>query len=336
MTVLFAGGRLDSINIVAGAPYETPAAGYYDSAYCDAALVLLDAMTADAIQRDASGPPVSLVVGDTGYYHFEFRNSVGIQRNPISVIDEAGNAWLAIRTIGTASTSNMGVFYNSGTAAAPVWTQIGTSGLGMAANTLYAVDIKVTLGSPHSVEVFINGASIISGTFTQSLFTTARGLRFIGPSSNSWCVSQILITKDRPTIGAKVKYLRPTGAGGNSGWTGAYTNVNEASDVTTSSDITSAAGNRQTYVMGDVTVPANYVIASVFHGIRAKNDGVSPLNIKSVVRQGTTNYDFATNAPGIGLGYGPLLTRYDADPATGVSWTQTGINSAEFGYLSQA
>lgn len=87
--------------------------------------------------------------------------------------------------------------------------------------------------------------------------------------------------------------------------------------------------------MSDVTVPTNYAIAAVFHFILGKNDGAAPVNIKSVVRQGSTNYDYATNVPGISTGYAALPARYDVDPATGLPWTQSGFNSAEFGYLSQ-
>lgn len=336
MTVLFAGGRLDSVSVLAGTPTEVTTAGWFDTAYCDAAISMGVSAVIEATQLDATGSATSVVSGETAFYHYEWRcQGTGDGTMSMSLHDSSGNAWIAMRTPGTGSNPNVGVYYNSGTAAAPVWTQLGTS-LGTSASVKYALDIEVTLGAPHTVKVYLNGSMLVNATFTQSLLTNIRSMRLRGPSTATWGFSQILITKNRPTIGAKVASLRPTGAGGNSGWSGAFTNVNEAINSDTTSDLTTTAGVKQTYAMGDVTVPANYAIASVFHWMRAKNDGVSPLNIKSVVRQGTTDYDYATNAPGMSAGYGAVPARYDVDPGTGVTWTQSGLNASEFGYLSQA
>lgn len=331
MTVLFAGGRLDSVLVVGGTVTENSTATNFDSAYADAALSITTASSIfEATQRDSSGVAVDLASGETGFYHFEARIASNYSNsNPAYLVDSSGNPWLAMRGVGS---GNYGLFYNSGTGASPTWTQIGSSFAVSSAVT--PIDIKLTLGSPHSAEWYVGGSSVASGTFTQASLTSIRGLRFAGNGIGANLFSQILIANGRSTVGAKVKTLRASGAGGNTGWTGAFTNVNEAVNNDATLDSTTAAGNRQTYAMGNLTVPTNYAILSVFQFLRAKNDGAAPANIKSVVRQGTTNYDYATNMSGIGTGFAALAARYDTDPSTGVGWTETGINSAEFGYLS--
>lgn len=333
MTVLFAGGRTDSLTVVAGTITESTTAGSFDPTYCDASTVISDSSTMAAIQVDSSNTPVSIVSGETGWYHFEwYVQTTNTGAAIASLQDSSGFAWVAIRAPATGS--NTDFVYNSGTGSSPVWTKIGSS-LGTTNGIRYTIDIKVTIGSPHTAECYLNGVLVASTTFTQAGLTNLRRLFFTGGgSSSTQRHSQILITKNKSTIGAKVRYLRPNGAGGNTGWTGAFTNVNEAVNSDASFDNTAAAGNRQTYTMTDVTVPATYSIAGVFHAIRGRNDGTAPKNIKSVVRQGTTNYDYSTNFSGIGAGFGPLIVRYDTDPSTSAAWTQSGVNSAEFGYLS--
>jgi hypothetical protein len=335
-SVLFAGGRLDSVTI-SGTATEVTTAGSFDSTYCDASLNVTTVSSILATFRDTSSAATDLTTGQTGYLHCEvYFNTANFSsaNTIISYEDSSGFPWLALRCTGT--TNTVGLYYNSGTGASPVWTQVGSGVFLVVLSTRYVIDIKVTIGSPHSAELSINNSLISSGTFTQASFTTARGGRFAnaGTGTPQTFYSQIMATEGRSTINGKVKYSRATGAGTNSGWTGAFGNVNEAVNSDATIDSTTTAAVRQTYAMGDVTVPAGYAIVSVFHALRAKNDGTAPANIKSSIRSGTTNYDAASNLTGIGTSFGPLIQRYDTDPNTSSSWTQTTWNAAEAGYLS--
>jgi hypothetical protein len=338
-SVLFAGGRLDSLIIVAGAPTEVTTAGSFDATYCDASVLhagVSGVAVTQATFLDASNSPVNLTSGQTGYVHFEHYGNLSASTagtNLMMLVDSSGQPWLALR--GILAVGAVGLFYNSGTGASPVWTQIGASTF-TTGGARYAHDIKITLGSPHAVEWSVGGSLVQSGTFTQASLTTLRGAQFTNIYSgtgNSY-YSQILCAEGRSTVNGKVKYSRATAAGGNSGWTGAYTDVNEAINSDTSFNSATSAGLRQTYAMGDVTVPVGYSIQTVMQFLRAKNDGAVPANIKSSVRQSTTNYDYASNMSGIGTSFAPLCARYDADPSTSAAWTQSGFNSAEFGFLS--
>ncbi len=294
--ILFAGGRLDSVRVLAGAPIESTTGAARDATYVDASIRIAEGDIVQADFTDTANAPVTVVTGETAYFHWEdyyattSSGTVGALLRWL--VDASGNPWLALRWV---STGNIGLYYNSGTGGAPVWTQIGAN-ITFVSGLLYVWDIKLTLGSPHS---------------------------------------QILCAEGRSTVNGKVKYARATGAGANTAWTGVYTDVNEAvnSDATVNSATT--AGLRQTYPMTNVTVPAGYVIGGVFHFLRGKNDGAAPSNIKSSLRRSATNYDAATDMPGIGTSFGPLLHRYDVDPSTGVVWTQAGWNEpAQAGFLS--
>lgn len=330
-SVLFAGGRLDSLAITGG-PTEITTAGRFDPTYCDCAIFLNStANSVAAVLRDSSSNPTDLTAGQTGYFHCEMLliSTSATVTNIFTLEDSAGYPWFAVRNV---AANTWGLYYNSGTGPAPVWTLIGATFAASAPLTQH--DIKITLGSPHVVEYSAGSTLVASGSFTQAAFTGVRQFRVSHPIQAT--VSQILVTEGRSAIGGKVKYSRATGAGANSGWTGAYTDVNEAINSDATVNAAAAAGLRQTYPMGDVAVPAGYAIVSVFYAIRAKNDGAAPANIKASIRSGAANFDAAANFPGIGTSFGSLVARYDNDPNTAAPWTQAGWNAVEAGYLSAA
>lgn len=338
--VLFAGGRLDSLSITAGTPTESSSTSFRETAYADASVVTpsTSSATVRATFRDSSFAATDVVTGERVYAHFDTGNAGApgtTIRTLAALVDSSGFPWLAIR--GTGTSGRAGLYYNSGTGASPTWTLLGSDfAIAAGSGTRYTFDIMLTLGSPHTVTLMQDNATTLVGaaTFTQASLTSLRHLDLASWSSSfDQSFSQILITRGIPTFGAKVRYARATGAGSNSGWTGAATNVNEAVNSDTTFDSTTTAGVKQTYAMGDVTVPAGFEIKSVFNFVRAKNDGTAPNNIKSVIRSGGTDYSSA-NLSGIGLTFASLGMRYDTDPATSAAWTQTGWNAAEAGYES--
>jgi hypothetical protein len=337
-SILFAGGRLDSVTSSTGISEDTTA-GRFDSTYADCSLLTAASSTSIVTftMVDASGSPVSLTSGQTGFFHYDahFVSNTGTSAVIQSLKDSAGTTWLSIQSTGTGNTYILAGWTGS------AWTQLGSS-FTIGSNTRVTIDIVLTIGSPNSAQVYVNSSLVASGTWTQATLVS-NGIRTLngfsnGNGNNSIGYSQVLCAEGLSTVGGKVRYARATGAGSNSGWTSAAaTNVNEAVNSDATVDQATSAGLRQTYAMGDVTVPANYVIKSVFHWLRAKNDGSTPANIKSSVRSGGTNYDAASNMAGsIGIGFSSLVQRYDTDPNTSAAWTQAGWNAAEAGYLSAA
>lgn len=340
--VLFAGGRLDSFEVVnsTGVSESSSTTGR-DTTYTDAAIGFSDGSPGAlrARFRDESFNLVSVGTPGTVFGHCETHslgNSIG-SRNLMEFADSSGNPWVAARCP-TANGTAIGLYYNSGTAGSPVWTLIGATTT-FATSTKYAYDLRVVLGSPHTAELYRDGVLVASGTFSQPLLTELSSLviRAYSNTTGQACrFSQVLATEEISTIGAKVAYVRPNGAGSNSEWTGAVTDVNEAVNSDTTVNTAATAGLTQTYAMGDITVPSGYVIKSVFQWLRAKNDGASPLNLKSVLRLGGSNVVGASNLSGMGVGFAAVGTRYDTNPSTGLAWTQAGWNAAEAGFQSAA
>ena len=337
--VLFAGGRIDSLSI-SGSVAENTSASRFNATYADCATAPVgtsDQATASFLTLSGGVPAATdVVTGETVFAHFDLFVSTSSLTNNITVAtlyDSSGFPWLTIRTT---STSTVGLFYNSGTGASPTWTQIGSS-WSHSISTMITYDIKLTLGSPHTVELSINGSvSIAATTFTQASLTSLRSFRINGPSGSSGGhFSQILITRGIPTSGAFVKYSRATAAGTNTGWTGAYTDVNEAIGSDATVNTAASSGLKQSFAMGDVTVPAGYAIKAVFTAMRAKNNGGAPANVQSLLRSSGTDYSSGTlTFPPMSTSFQAMLMRYDTDPATGVAWTQAGWNAAEAGFES--
>lgn len=332
---VFAGGRLDSVVNILGVVTESTATTVRDVNYADVALVCgpTSAFAAEFVTATAGVlSPTTIVSGESLWLHFEI--NVGgspATTNGIWVLyDSSGFPWFRVSS---ASTNLFQWQYNSGTGASPVWTNVGSTWASISA-TLYQMDLRVTLGSPHTFDWYVNGTSVSSGSFTQALFTNLAKASFTGTTGAAATnYSQFLASRDIPTIGSKVRYSRPTANGTNTAWSGVFTDVNEAigNDVTLNSS--ASAGQRETHAMGDVTVPAGYLLPTVFHWMRAKNDGAAPANIKSVLRSGGTDYSTG-NLSGVGLGFAAVGARYDTDPATAAAWNQTGFNALEAGYES--
>ena len=336
MSVIFAGGRLDALAVISGTPTEVTTAGSFNSAEADASLRCLSGDVMEAVFRNVSMVATDVVTGETLFANFDFyRTSFasGGGVNFATLYDSSGYPWLAVRSI-TATNIDFGLFYNSGTGASPVWTQIGAT-QDVISSTLYVITIKLTLGSPHTVQLSVNNSLVISSTFTQASLTSLRSLRLNGLTAATYYLhfSRVLCLRNESTINAKLITRRATGAGTHTAWTGVFGDVAEAinSDGTTNSATT--AGLKQSYAMADVAVPAGFAFAGVWLWNRAKNDGAAPNNIKSLLRSGGVDYSSA-NLTGIGTSFTPIGMRYDTDPATGAAFTQAGFNAYEMGYES--
>lgn len=340
--VIFAGGRMETIKVENGTIVQNTNSSTFDNNYADCSLeVYINYINSFSISffTESSNilSPISAVSGDTLFLHFEVKGDTSGAhyggQNPITFKDSSGYPWISLRVV-TANTLTL--MYNSGTGTSPVWSNIDSNTLSPSSN-LEPYDFEITLGSPHSVKMYRNGSLIRSGTFTQAALTNLASCSFmsfhanIGASTRSY-YSQILATIGISTIGAKVKTCRATGAGAHTDWSNSYTAVNEVivNDATIQNATTS--GLVSTHVMSDVTVPTGYEIKSIFHWLRAKNDGSSPANIKSVLRMGGTDYSTG-NLSGIGAGYSPTGARYDSDPS-GSNWTESVWNGIEAGYES--
>lgn len=336
--ILFIGGGLDSVT---GSVLSENNGGFHDNTYAPSCLLVGPGGFFDAVCLDATLTPVSVVGGQTYYGHlgFNFTNPFANGDKMLVANDSAGFPWVAIRSNGGSPT--FALYYNSGTGAAPVWTQLGAN-FNMAQNTApyQRLDLKVFIdgaGTNHIATVFNKEVQVATGTFAQAAFTNIRSMRGYAPTGGSSEFWEFAQTQDISLVGARIAYSLPNGAGTNAGWTGTFNQVNPVVCTDATSNTSTVAAQKTTYAFGDIALPGGDVVKGVFHWVRGKNDGAGPSNIKSVCRSAGTDYPAAANAGGIGLAYNALpAARYDVDPATGLAWTQAGFNAAEFGFLSAA
>lgn len=326
---LFAGGDLGMMR-VSGSPSAGTTAGTFDTTYCDHSI--LSAATSAIIYADftdSSGASDSVTGTETLWFHTEVNiaNNTTTANSIVALLNSSDQPWLAFCS--TTSSGNYGLFYNSNTGASPTWTQI-SSNFAIASSARYRVDIKLTLGSPHSAEIYINEVLQASGTFTQASLTAIDAVSMAAPAAINYRFSQIMAAVGITTINGHVFYGKPSGAGANTGWTGAYTTIDDVGIDDTDLISSGSAGQKSTFTYADLpTLAAGYTIGDLFMWTRAKNDGASPTNVKPVRRDSGGTDNVGSNFSGIGTGFGEFLTRY-----SGVSPSE--YNASEFGVESAA
>lgn len=179
--------------------------------------------------------------------------------------------------------------YNSGTLAAPVWTQLGTD-ITVALSVLFTFNLKINIdaaGAAHTYAMYKNNTLQFSGTFASAILTRIDSAQFGLNSNTTATFSQVLCAVGINLIGSFCFALKASGAGSNAGMTGAYTDVNEIaySDATVVSSNTAA--QRTTFAIGDLPALFGLVVGTEQrYMFRANNDGgAGPQNIKPVIRQ---------------------------------------------------
>jgi hypothetical protein len=130
-----------------------------------------------------------------------------------------------------------------------------------------------------------------------------------------------------------VSALLPNGAGNTTGWTASAGSNYQCVDEATPNDdtdyvSTSTLTAKDTYAFPSVVAGAEVKAIQVFAAVRKATEG--PGKVKHVVRSNSTDYDSAEMGIG-GTTYSYTRTVHETDPATGVAWTESGVNAAEFG-----
>jgi len=137
------------------------------------------------------------------------------------------------------------------------------------------------------------------------------------------------------TNDTRIDHRVASGAGNSAQFTasaGANFSCTDEQPYNTTDYVESAtAGHKDTYAFGDIShSPPN--IFSVLITAVAQKDDAGARSLKTVARSGGTDYADAT---GTTLGqavYSRVASVRETDPATSAAWTQSGVNSAEFGF----
>lgn len=334
--MLFASSRVDGPWVFSpgpngfNLPYDAPAdSGWCDPAYVDSFIrVGFQACQLEAHARNAAGALTSVTAGHSFNWHIHWVSERAVTNGPpiVMLVDSSGQGWL--RLIGPGDGTCHLQNWNGS-----AWVDV-PGGISANFNNI-ALDLAVNIdaGGNHSVLFAVGNSTVFYGVVSMpGMSNLAAAYMYpIDPGRDSG-FSEVMLSQDIGLVNGHLKTIRPNGAGVWADWSGAYTDVNEVVTNDATSNKTDTVGAKQSYTMGDVTVPAGYAIAGVFHRFRIKNDGTAaPLNAKALARSGGADY-LSVDLPGVAPAFGPTGTRYDVDPATGLAWTEAGVNALELGF----
>lgn len=152
----------------------------------------------------------------------------------------------------------------------------------------------------------------------------------VGVNGDNYSTFSGVIVASHDTRNETLIQLLPTGAGTETGWVGDYSAIDETGITDTDYIEANTVGQTETWVTADIPVGfASYEVVGVAVSARA-SAGESPAKIKGVTKVGSTVYE-GEPVPPTTYSLNPQQTLFAINPATGVKWTITDVNNAEFG-----
>lgn len=216
------------------------------------------------------------------------------------------------------------------------WVAASSETFAFAANQLHRVDINIKVADTGGVfQFWDNGTLLATGTIDDTKLTPdVTGINYIqfnnfGSGLNRCAWSRVIVA-DEDTRAMKMIQVLPTGNGGDTAWTGAYTDVDEISYIDTDYATTSTSGAKETYTHAALPVAyaTGYEVKAVVVSGRMSAGQNSGLGVKSLFRIGGVDYEGA--AFPMSIQAGPAQVISPINPATGLAWTYAQA-VAEFG-----
>lgn len=326
---MFCGGEYTMARAISGTlAVDGSGPTTYDTTYCDQGIAIRTPAGSRAALdfTDSSGAADVIGAGETGYAHAVIWNYT-INNATYDLMGLSGASDYCWVRIGYHA-SGIALYANTNTGASPTWTQIGSAWTPAMANAKGTYDLVITRGSPHTVSAYENSVLKATGTFTSASLPDLTSMTFTCPNNSlPTVVSEAMASVGIVTLGGRVAKIKPSGAGANTGFTGAYTDIDDAAINDADYLVAATAGLKSTFAYGDLpTVPTGSTIGDVFLYTRAKNDGSAPVNMNTVIRQSGVDTSSA-NVSGLGIGFSETLVRY-------AGLTAANVNAAEFGVES--
>lgn len=223
-------------------------------------------------------------------------------------------------------------------------TVLATSVNSLQASTWYYIEAKVTIGDAGvgNYEVRVNGTS--TGWLPSTVADTRNGANATanvvivsGMASATSYLDDLYIADGTAGINDFIGDVRINYYGANA--TGNYAQmtcstgadhdalVDEAAqDGDTTYVYSSTAGQKDTFQIADTSAAT---ILGVQQVCFARKDDSGARTIRNICRNGGTDYNGATESPGVS--YLCFRTIRETDPATGAAWGSAGFNAAEWG-----
>lgn len=327
MTIDFVGGEMSAFSPSDSVATEIGTTSTYDSAFSRCAL----SVTGLSYMQTAQ-----LTAMTERWTHIHLTNGNGnnaLTDHPVVWLD--GSDTEVVRLAATGDIN--------GTIALQYWNGASWATAGSAVSLpLYSanqvLDVRILANSASgNLSLYVAGTERINQTVDLSGVTSVRRIKVLGDSSGGFnfitTCSQI-ISADEPTIGWRLATLYPSAGGADSAWTGAYTAIDET--VYSDADFINSGSAAQVSTFA-LTGPAmtGYSVRAVGVTARARRGASGPQNIRMALRSAGTTY-FSGSDIALGLGYAPVQTIWETDPATSAAWVNTNIASLQGGAKSIA
>jgi hypothetical protein len=226
-------------------------------------------------------------------------------------------------------------------------TTLGTSATGLIAVSAiwYYLEFKATISdAAGSYELRINGINVLSGSSVDTKNTsnaTADGWTLLCGNQSGWEIDDVIsldttgsapgnnflgeisIPYDAPNAdGATTNFIRSTGSTNFSCVD--ETSPNDDTDYVSSS----TPGDIDLYSFPSRTI--NGTIVAVVNNLIARKDDIGTRVLSDEIRSGGSN-SAGANQLTLTTSYAHLQQIRETDPATGVAWTNTGLNNVQLG-----
>ena len=221
-------------------------------------------------------------------------------------------------------------------------TQVATSAPVVTLDTWAYFEFKVVFGDSGSYLVKYAGADVLiaTGVDTTATANQTADTVYFGYNANvyfAWRFDDMYVD-DASLLGeVRIDTIKPTSDGAYQEWTpstaGAHWSlVDEVSPLSQSDQVSAASvGLRDTYGLSDVGVLA-LPVAAVQVSATMASDGTRSGGV--MIRSGSVD------SSGVGVALSPTwkmpATTWTVDPATGVAFTEAGVNALEAGVLVTA
>jgi hypothetical protein len=226
-------------------------------------------------------------------------------------------------------------------------TVLGTTTFALSTNVYHFIEFKCTISDASGIAVLrVDGdtkLNLSSVDTKQTSNATVNSIE-ITPNSN-WGstvdIDDVYICDNQGSTNndflgdCRVDCLLPNADGSNSQFTPStgsdhYALVDDASpDDDTTYLSHSTSGQKDTWNFANLTALTSPSIKGVQLNLTAKKDDAGSRLLKPVVKSGSTTS--SGSSQGLSTDYLQFAQIYETDPDTSAAWTESGVNSAEFG-----
>lgn len=316
MTVLFAGTEPDAFNYPSAPSFET-GGGRYDGTFVRGAL---------RPNGNVSSPDWTPV--KSTWLHFDHcvyqNNSLNADLGL-----EAADGTPLVRVIFNTGDATGTMIYWNGT------TWVGLGKVPISNSSLLTYDIHYRNTATGRIAFYVGSSLIAQATGDFSALKDAARFR-ANNNNNFWMALSQVVVADEPTLGFKLAYRQPTGAGVHTAWAGTFAEVNAQIPTDTVNISSNTADQRESFTKALFTVPNGMEVKTVGATARTRRGETGPQKISMSLRFGSTDYD--SPAKDVGVDMRPIQAFWDVNPATGLKWVNVDAGSitVEFGVKAVA